>query len=326
MILPRSKHRLFTGGYFTLCLFLLPVSFPSSAQAQGIDLSHGGQITVTALGGFDWNQNTQTVTAYNQAQAVRGNVTVLADQLIAYYRKKQPPAGTPQPQAPAQNTSSKSGGDESGANEIYRLEAIGHVHIFTDTDQAWGDRALYDIDQAVLIMTGKNLKLTTPQDILTARDSMEYYSQTHISIGRGDATVTTNEGKQVRADVLVGYSEPTNTPPSSSPPQANNKNASSSTSTKLKRVNAFGHVFLKTQTETVTGDKGVYIPDTGISRILGNVKITRGQNQLNGAEAIVNMHTGVASMVQTPGSRVQGLVVPNEAGDKPASPSTGSKH
>jgi hypothetical protein len=33
---------------------------------------------------------------------------------------------------------------------------------------------------------------------------------------------------------------------------------------------------------------------------------------LNGAAAIVNMKTGVATLTQTPGARVQGLIVPNE--------------
>jgi lipopolysaccharide export system protein LptA len=54
------------------------------------------------------------------------------------------------------------------------------------------------------------------------------------------------------------------------------------------------------------------VPDTGLARIVGHVHITRGDNQLNGAAAIVNMKTGVATIVQTPGVRVQGLIVPNE--------------
>jgi len=33
---------------------------------------------------------------------------------------------------------------------------------------------------------------------------------------------------------------------------------------------------------------------------------------LNGQEAIVNMRTGVARLVSSPGARVQGLVVPKE--------------
>ncbi|MFT9257272.1 MAG: hypothetical protein ABF535_04280, partial [Acetobacter sp.] len=68
---------------------------PQAARAQAIDLSHGGQITVTAKGGFDWDQNQKKVTAYDQAQAVRGDVTVTADKLIAYYRKKAPAPATP---------------------------------------------------------------------------------------------------------------------------------------------------------------------------------------------------------------------------------------
>ncbi|NHN88941.1 LptA/OstA family protein [Acetobacter conturbans] len=329
-----------------------------TAHAQAIDLSHGGQITVTAVGGFDWDQNAQKVTAYDQAQAVRGDVTVTADKLIAYYRKKAaspdaaagsgpapggkpsadqpptvqaptsnappPPPSVPAPATPpadapkpADGTPAAGGPDASGSNEIYRLEAIGHVHIFTQTDQGWGDKAVYDIDQATLVMNGHAMKLTTPQDVLTARDSMEYYSQTRISIGRGNATVTTNEGKQIKADVLVGYSAPpANTPPKPGADPAKKQGGDPLTngSGKLEKVNAFGHVWVRTQTETITGDRGVYVPDTGIARIVGNVHITRGQNQLEGAAAVINMHTGVATMTERPGERVSGLVVPNSSG------------
>lgn len=299
---------------------------PNRAHAQSIDLSHGGQITVTALGGFDWDQNQKKVTAYEQAKAVRGDVTVTADKLIAYYRKKEPASGTATPEQPAPaaqpQTTAAGGADTSGSNEIFRLEAIGHVHIYTQTDQGWGDKAVYDMDQAVLVMHGKAMKLTTPQDVLTARDSMEYYSQLHVSIGRGDATVTTNDNRQIRADVLVGYSAPpdktqqptaqTNTA-GAQPEKKDKGDPLSNGSGKLEKVNAFGHVWVRTQTETVTGDRGVYVPDTGIARVVGNVHITRGPNQIQGSAAIINMHTGLATMTERPGSRVSGVVVPNNS-------------
>ncbi|NVN32120.1 hypothetical protein HUK83_17490, partial [Endobacter medicaginis] len=63
------------------------------ARAQQIDLSHGGQITVSSAGGMQLDQHAQTVTFFNQAQATRGNVTVTADLLRAYYRKKPEAAG-----------------------------------------------------------------------------------------------------------------------------------------------------------------------------------------------------------------------------------------
>jgi len=91
---------------------------------------------------------------------------------------------------------------------------------------------------------------------------------------------------------------------------------------KLQRVEAFGNVSIRTPTDIVTGDRGVYVPDTGMARLGGNVHITRGQNQLNGAEADVNMKTGIATLVaqkagagQKPG-RVHGLVVPNDESSK----------
>ncbi|WP_408736719.1 LptA/OstA family protein [Acetobacter suratthaniensis] len=309
-------------------LALAALAFERPAHAQAIDMSHGGQITVTAAGGFDWDQNQKKVTAYDQAKAVRGDVTVTADKLIAFYRKKAPADGaTPadatqpptqpdagQPAADKKTADQHDNGQDSGANEIYRLEAIGHVHIYTQTDQAWGDRAVYDIDQSTMVMTGKNMKLTTPQDVLTARDSMEYYAQQHISIGRGDATVTTNDQRQIRADVLVAYSAP-----DAPADNKTDKGAADVTSPmengsgKLEKVNAFGHVWVRTQTETVTGDRGVYVPDTGIARIVGNVHITRGPNQIQGAAAIINMHTGLATMSEQPGGRVSGVVVPANA-------------
>lgn len=291
----------------------------SPVLAQNIDLSHGGQITVTALGGFDWDQNNKSVTAYTQAKAVRGNVTVTADRLVALYRKK---AGSDQPK-PEENSQEKTGDitqKDSGSNEIYRLNAYGHVHIYTNTDQAWGDKAVYDIDQATLVLTGKNMKLTTPQNLMTAKDAMEYHSQTRMSVGRGDASVTNlKDGRRITADVLVGYSKPTDQKdPNAKNKSSNNNDADDmSRSSKLEKVNAFGNVVVRTQTETVRGDRGVYVPDSSIARVVGNVHITRGANQLNGHAAIINMKTGIAHMTEAPGRRVQGLVVPNESNNQP---------
>lgn len=209
-----------------------------------------------------------------------------------------------------------------GSMELYRMEAVGHVHIFTSTDQAWGDKALYDIDQATLVMTGKNMKLVTPQDVLTARDVMEYHSQTRMSVGRGDATVTTNDGRRVRADVLVAFSAPSDQPaaqagksaPAPAPAQSNNSNGPlSSGSSKLERAYGWGHVLMRTPNETATGDRGVYIFATEMARLIGHVHVTSGQNQNNGASALVNMKTGVAIMNPAPGQRIEGLVIPNDA-------------
>lgn len=330
---------LLLGGMF-LCA-------PRLAHAQQIDLSKGGPIDVTASDGIEWQQNEKKIIARGNARAVRENVTVTADRLIAYYRKKPgapgkaaPPAsGTAQPVAApaptdAAGTAPGGGGiagsdtDTSG-NEVFRVEAEGNVHIFTPTDQAEGDRAIYDLDQAVMVMTGKNLKLTTPQNTLTARDTLEYWAQKHMSVARGNAVVVTKDGKRVAADTLIAYTA--DTPQTERKVQAVNTTVRTdaksddplASSGKLQKVDAIGNVSIRTATETVTGDRGVYVPDTGLARIGGHVRITRGQNQLNGAEAEVNLKTGISRLLSGSAGRVQGLVVPNEA--QPGAPRDAAK-
>ena len=312
-----------------LALLLLPVH----AMAQAIDFSKGGPIEVTSRDGMEWRQNEQEVIAQGAARAVRGDVTVTADRLTARYRRKTPPAGaaaagaTPAaatPGAPGSGApgsgATGSGATDTGNNEIYRLEADGHVHIFTPTDLAVGDHAVYDIDQAVLLMTGGDMKLTTPQQVLTARDTMEYWSQKHMAVGRGLATVVTADGRRLAGDILVGYTTPPDAPAApGTPPAPAAKPAAAPgadpllSSGKLQRVEGFGHVEGRTATETIRGDRGVYVADTGIARLAGDVHITRGQSQLNGDEAIVNMRTGISTLSRNPGKRVEGLVVPNDA-------------
>ncbi len=54
-------------------------------------------------------------------------------------------------------------------------------------------------------------------------------------------------------------------------------------------MEAFGNVEVRTQTDIVRGDRGVYVPDTGMARVVGHVRITHGDNQLDGPAADVNM-------------------------------------
>ncbi len=294
---------------------LAPVVWATAAEAQQLDLTHGGPIDITAQDGLEWRQNEQEVIARGDARAIRGGVTVTADRLTAWYRKKGA-AASAQP-SPA---SGLAGDPSTEGNEIYRLQADGHVHIFTATDQAQGDKAVYDLDQAVLVMTGHDLKLTTPNDVITSKDDLEYWPQKHMAVARGNAVVVTNDAKRIAADTLVAYT--TDNPPASSGKPAATQVAAKpnddplAASGKLQRVEAFGNVSVRTPTDTVTGDRGVYVPDTGKARLGGNVHITRGQNQLNGAEADVNMKTGIATLVAQKSGRVRGLVVPNDESNK----------
>ena len=284
------------------------------ALGQPIDLSSGGPVDITARDGIEWRRDENIVIARGNARAVRDGVTVDADRLIARYRPK---AGATQAQ-----TQSQDPGAAGGSSEIYRVEAEGHVVIFTETDRATGDRAVYDIDQAVMVMTGNDLTLTTQDQFLTARDSLEYWSARRMAVARGEAVATDAESRTIRADVLVGYFHPAEQQPQPARGAAprNGGAQDDSRAGKIERVDAFGNVEVRTPQEVLRGDRGYYSPEQEIARVAGNVRITRGENQINGALAEANLRTGVSRMLSAPGARVQGLIVQEEGkeGEVPA--------
>ena len=299
------------------------------ALAQGIDMSRGGPVEVTAQDGIEWRQGEQVVIARGSARAVRDGVTVDADRLVARYRPlpgRQPAEGTQPAAAPAAPPATGAEAGLGGANEIWRMEAEGNVRIATATDTARGDRGVYDVDQAVLVLTGRDLSLTTPQQDIGARDSLEYWSQRRMAVARGNAVVVDREaGRRITADTLVAYflEDPASAqggpgargaqPAAVAAPRARTSSGEEVPGAgRLDRIEAFGHVEIRTPTEVVRGDRGVYSAATGMARLLGNVRITRGDNQVNGQEAIVDLKTGVARLVSTPGARVQGLVIPQQ--------------
>ena len=275
------------------------------ASAQMAELSQGGPIEVTARDGIEWRQHEQLVIARGAARAVRGGVTIDADLLLARYR--------PRGGAPAETRPPSEG--PGGASEIWRLEAEGNVVITTATDRAEGDSAIYDLDQAVMVLTGRNLRLTSPDNVLTAQDSVEYWPEKRMAVARGDAVVVTKDDRRVRADVLVAYFREAPTEPVAAPSPQPTRGAGAGTpgqGSNLEKVEAYGRVEIRTPEEVVRGDTGVYTPPNSIARLLGNVRIVRGDNVLTGCEAIVNMDTGISRLVACPNVPVRGIIVPGQ--------------
>ena len=85
--------------------------------------------------------------------------------------------------------------------------------------------------------------------------------------------------------------------------------ASSSGNQGIEQIDAFVDVHISTPTEIARGDEGVYILDDGIVTLCGNVRITRGDSQLNGECAEINLNTGISRLLGGTG-RVSGLITP----------------
>jgi lipopolysaccharide export system protein LptA len=284
---------------------------PARAQNFGLGTAQDNNkpINIEADQGIEWQQSNRVYIARGHAKATRGQATVFGDVLKAYYRPvSQPGAGT---SAAAAEHKAGGSGDPIGGNstEIYRLEAIGNVRIATETQTVYGDHAVYDVDRKLLVVTGKNLRLETPRDTLTARDSLEWYDDKQLAVARGDA-LETREGKRLRGDVLT----------------ATVTRTADDSASHISRIDAQGNVLVSSQDQIARGDAGVYNVDTGIATLTGRVTLTRADNELRGQYAVVDLNNNVSRLLSAPPAtqltegkpvRVQGLIVPRQ---KPAAP------
>ena len=162
-----------------LVIFYFQIS--AAAVAGGLDLASGSKdmpIEITADNGIEWEKNREILIASGNAKASRGGITVLAEVLRAYYRKKT-----------------------TGGTDLYRLEAAGGVKIFSDTESMEGQTAVLDFEQAILKVDGKKVIYKAGPDTITANQQMEYWERQMMAVARGNA-VAIHKGKTLRADVL----------------------------------------------------------------------------------------------------------------------------
>jgi lipopolysaccharide export system protein LptA len=322
-----AARRRRTAGWLAAALFALPLG----ARAQGLTFGAAAgkePVAISAASGIEWQQDAKAYIARGHAAARRGPTRVDADTLVAHYRQSK------------------------GGNEIYRIDADGHVVIRGPTQTIVGDHAVYDADQQVAVVTGKRLQLTTATDRVAARDSFEWYEQKQVAVARGDAVAVRGD-KQIRADVLTAYLSKGGSAAgagggaraartTSRATQARDRSLSSgraargpggsrampprgagdalgTEASRIERIDAQGNVIVSTATDIARGDYGVYDAKTGIVTLLGKVTITRGEDALRGQYAVVDLNRNVSrimSLATQPGGRaprVEGIFVRQSA-------------
>ena len=328
----RARLRATGAGAVVLGLAALLAGLPAPRlAAQLLNAPNDNlPLQVQADSGIEWQQNNQLYIARGNAVATRGPSEVHADTLIAHYREIKGGTGAAPPPG---NTA----GDTGGSTEIYRVEAEGHVTMLREGQTVVGDRAVYDLDQATMVVTGKALKLTTATDVVTARDSLEWYDQKQIAVARGNAVAVRN-GKTMKADILTAYMVKTKpaeaksatqakrpAPAGTGKPPATPAAASAGpggADSKISRIDAQGHVFVTNGLDTGRGDYGVYNADSGICTLIDHVVITRAKDVIKGQYGVMDLNNNVSRMLPaaapgTPRQRVQGLFVREEQAGAP---------
>lgn len=238
--------------WFLFCVSIALISASSPILALGAEgLHRDAPLEVTADKELEWNRADQTYIARGSAKAKQGANSIEGDVLKAYYSNEN---------------------SADGRTNIYKIEAFGSVIITSDGNTALGDRAVYDLRSGEAVLTGRDLKLVTANETVSAQDRITFNSITNILTADGNAVITQGDDT-LRSDRFVTYFVEQNGQRS------------------LSRADALGNVVITTQNETLTGDQGEYIAATNIATVTGNVKIIRGENVLTGQKGEVNLTT-----------------------------------
>lgn len=164
-----------------------------------------------------------------------------------------------------------------GGVEIIFLEAIGNAKVSSTTETLVGEKAVFDFDRQLLVMEGSNVSLTTGKESLTAKQRIEYWNEKDAVVARGNA-VAERESRRVEGDEITAYFK--------------DRDGRAD----LSQIEAKGRVKVKTRREFATADRLVYSLEAELAKLIGNVKITRGKDQINGDLAEMNMKTGVSKI------------------------------
>jgi lipopolysaccharide export system protein LptA len=245
-------------------------SAPASAQTLNLASSNDAPIQVEADNGIEWQQDNEVLIARGNARASRAGATIFADTLRAFYKR-----------------------DAHGSSNLNRLDAAGKVRILSQTETIDGDNAVYDMTQAIMVVTGKKVNYRSGNDLVTADKQMEYYETAQKAVARG-AAVAYHDGKRLHAEVLESYLRKT----------ADNKS-------EVYEIRAFENVMIVTEQDVVRADRAIYNVKTELATLTGNVRINRGESVLEGDSAEINMKTGVSRLLGN-NSRPRGLIVPQK--------------
>ncbi len=258
---PRTKHitaLLLVSVIFTFTGSIFTASKSAFAQnaSTGLNVDNDQPIEITADQSLEWYQNEKKFIARENAHAIQGGTAIQADILIADYIE----------------------GERENDIEIRQITADRNVVISNDGNKAFGDLAIYEVDAGIATMTGQNLRLQTPEQVITAKDRFEYdlnKNQVH-AIGRARIQ---QDQDTMSAHKITAILE---------------QNANGETV--LKSVKAYQNVVIQTPEETLRGNNGTYDAQSNIAEITGDVIVTRGQNILEGDRAQVNLTTNVSKM------------------------------
>ena len=245
----------------------------------GLDSNKKDPIEISAENGIEWKRDTRTYTARGNALAQQGDTSIAADTLIAYL-------------------------DEQ--NELAHWEATGNVKIQTSRSTSYGDHAVYQESSRLLVLTGRNLKVVTEKQTVTARDQIEYWRDKDIVVAKGAVVLVRPEkNTTIHSDEATAYFRDKVDDPAT--PADESQDGS-----EVYQVEAQGHVRVDRKEQTGYSDHLAYNPDTEIAVLTGNVKIYSKDNTYTGGRAELDLKNDISRLLPAAGQRVFTVIKPKD--------------
>jgi lipopolysaccharide export system protein LptA len=259
-----------------------------SGSGFGLDENDEEPIEISADNGIEWKRDARTYTARGNALAKQGDTSIAADTLIAYL-------------------------DEQ--DELTRWEAMGNVKIVSGESTSYGDYAEYTEADRLLVLTGKNLKVVTEQQTVTARDQIEYWRDKDVVVAKGNVVIVRPEkNTTIHSDEATAYFRDRVDDPATPEDETGDGQ-------EVYQVKAKGHVRVNREEQTAFSDHLAYNPDTDIAILTGNVVINSKENTYRGGRAELDMENDVSRLLPAQGERVFTVIKPkddDETSNQPA--------
>ena len=263
----------------------------SGGGGFGLDNDNKDPIEISADNGIEWKRDARTYTARGNALAQQGSTSIAADTLIAYLDDQ---------------------------DELSNWEAIGNVKIRTGQSTSYGDHATYQESTRLLVLTGKNLKVVTESQTVTARDQIEYWRDKDAVVAKGNVVIVRSEkNTTIKSDEATAYFRDKTDDPAT--PEDETGDGS-----EVYQVEAQGHVRVDRKEQTAFSDHLAYNPETEVAILTGNVVIHSKDNTYKGARAELDLQKDISRLLPAPGQRVFTTINPKndddntDAGTQPA--------
>jgi lipopolysaccharide export system protein LptA len=256
-----------------------PAAGSTTGTGLGFDTNKKEPIEISADNGIEWKRDARTYTARGNALAQQGDTSIAADTLIAYL-------------------------DEQ--NDLSHWEATGNVKIQTKRSTSYGDHADYQESTRLLVLTGRNLKVVTDKQTVTARDRIEYWRDKDIVVAKGAVVlVRPDKNTTIHSDEATAYFRDKVDDPAT--PQDESADGS-----EVYQIDAQGHVRVDRNEQTGFSDHLAYNPDTEIAVLTGHVVIHSRDNTYKGGRAELDLKNDVSRLLPAQGQRVFTVIQPKE--------------